>query len=286
MDSRDTNEDSDSKKKPSPHLLFRIPFPLLSAFFLLSFLLGLAAILLGGFSIPNLISVPSRCKIVSSSVDLRSARVCEVGFLKYKAKNVFHPSEKNKYRCRYEYYWASVFKVEYKDPSSGQTRLAFTEAPDEALPLDCRPDFSVAWLTKDRFKVNETYNCWYTFGISKVKLYHNSFFGCPTKDTSTYELIELYMTLTGKIVYSWISSSKIARYWRWGTVASAITGFSTPLLIISFTRIIQQTKSRLTYIHLKRVSFLLVYLSFTCWLGYQYWKRLHLPTIKILEIIR
>lgn len=286
MDSQNITEDS---KKVSPRFLFRIPFLLLfsiSAFFLLLLLFGLAAVFLREFPIPNLISVPSQCKIVSSSVDLRSARVCEVGFLKYKARSVFFPSEKNDYRCHNVYYWTSVFKVEYKDHSSGQTRFAFTEAPNEALPLNCRPNFSVAWLTKVRFKVNETYNCWYTFGISKVKLYQDSFFSCQTKETSTIELIEQHLMLTAKILYLWFSSSKMASYLRWGTVASAITGFSTPLIIISSVRILQQSKSRLHIICLKRVSFLLVYLSFTGWLGYQYWKRIHLPVIKIFEIIR
>ncbi|MCD9638673.1 hypothetical protein HAX54_022795 [Datura stramonium] len=52
------------------------------------------------------------------------------------------------FSCHYDYYWASVFKVEYMD-HSGQARLALAEAPNEALPSDCRPNFSVAWLTKD-----------------------------------------------------------------------------------------------------------------------------------------
>ena len=44
-------------------------------------------------------------------VDLRSSQVCELGLLNYKAKNVFYPFHTNKFRCRYDYYWASVFKV-------------------------------------------------------------------------------------------------------------------------------------------------------------------------------
>ena len=91
------------------------------------------------------ISLPSQCKIVSSGeyllllllvifflgytymiwkfilrnmnieyiegVDLRSSQVCELGLLNYKAKNVFYPFHTNKFRCRYDYYWASIFKV-------------------------------------------------------------------------------------------------------------------------------------------------------------------------------
>ena len=46
-----------------------------------------------------------------AGVDLRSAKVCELGLLNYKAKHVFYPSEKKKFRCRYDYYCASVFEV-------------------------------------------------------------------------------------------------------------------------------------------------------------------------------
>ncbi|RVW93706.1 hypothetical protein CK203_043407 [Vitis vinifera] len=128
------------------------------------------------------------------SVDLRSSKVCELGLLNYKAKHVFYPLEKRKFRCHYDYYWASVFKVEYKD-SLGQTRLTLTEAPNEALPLDCRPNFGAAWLTKDKFKVNETYDCWYASGISKVSIYQDSFFSCQAKEPSTIEMIRRYSIL-------------------------------------------------------------------------------------------
>ena len=48
-----------------------------------------------------------------TGVDLRSSKVCELGLFNYKAKHVFYPFEKSKFRCRYDYYWASVFKVTY-----------------------------------------------------------------------------------------------------------------------------------------------------------------------------
>jgi hypothetical protein len=35
----------------------------------------------------------------------------------------------------------------------GQTQFALAEAPNEALPLNCRPNFGAAWLAKDKFKV-------------------------------------------------------------------------------------------------------------------------------------
>ncbi|KAK2979254.1 hypothetical protein RJ640_001644, partial [Escallonia rubra] len=46
----------------------------------------------------------------AAGVDLRSSKVCELGRLNYKAKHVLYPSEKKKFRCWFDYYWASVFK--------------------------------------------------------------------------------------------------------------------------------------------------------------------------------
>lgn len=51
---------------------------------------------------------------------------------------------------------SSVFaklQVEYEDYSSGQTMHALAEAPNEALPQICRPNFGAVWLAKDKFKV-------------------------------------------------------------------------------------------------------------------------------------
>ncbi|GKC21809.1 hypothetical protein Tco_1023959 [Tanacetum coccineum] len=142
----------------------------------------------------------SKFKIANESiltvgcVDLRSAKVCELGLLNYKAKHVFYPSEKKKFRCRYDYYWASVFEVEYTD-HSGHPHMAFAEAPNEALPSDCRPTFNGAWLTKDKFKVNETYDCWYTLGVSKLNLYYDEFFNCQADHPSMMEMLKRYLIL-------------------------------------------------------------------------------------------
>lgn len=47
------------------------------------------------------------------------------------------------------------FQVEYKDYASGEPQVALAEAPNEALPLSCRPNFGAAWLIKDKFKVGD-----------------------------------------------------------------------------------------------------------------------------------
>lgn len=289
MDSSEISEDNNNNRKGFLLSLFRISLALffpVFAFFSLAFVVGIAAVFFSESSISYPISVPSYCKIVSSSVDLRTAKVCELGLLNYKAKHVFYPSERSKYRCRYDYYWASVFKVEYEDHSLGETRLAFTEAPNEALPLNCRPNFGMAWLTKDKFKVNETYACWYASGISKVKLYHDNFFSCQADDPSAVEMLWRYLILTFKILQSWFSGDERTSYWRWETIAGAVSGFSTSLITICVFRILQHTKSWLSTVQLKRIGFLLVYLSFMGWLAYQYWKRLNLPAIIKFQFTR
>ncbi|KAK8360873.1 hypothetical protein V6Z11_A03G001200 [Gossypium hirsutum] len=292
----DSQELPDNGNKGFRYMLLRIAFALLFpifAFFSLSFLVGLLAIFMGELSISNPISIPTQCKIVSSSVDIRSSKVCELGLLNYKAKHVFYPFERSKFRCRYDYYWTSVFKVEYRDHSLGQTQLALTEVPNEALPLSCRPNFGAAWLTKDKFKVNETYDCWYILGISTVKLYDEGFFSCQAKDPSSIEMIKRYFIIcfdgirSTKILRSWFLGEGKARYWRWETIAGVVTGFSTSIITISFVRILQHTKSlfpeAINTARIKRVCFLVVYFSVICWLASQYWKRLNIPLIRVYK---
>ncbi|KAG4134662.1 hypothetical protein ERO13_D08G171200v2 [Gossypium hirsutum] len=242
----DSQELPDNGNKGFRYMLLRIAFALLFpifVFFLLSFLVCLLAIFMGELSISDPISAPTQCKIVSSSVDIRSSKVCELGLLNYKAKHVFYSSENSKFRCRYDYYWTSVFKVEYTDHSLGQMQLALTEAPNEALPVSCRPDFGVAWLTKDKFKVNETYDCWYISGTPTVKLYNDGFFSCQAKDPSLIEKMRRYLILSIKILKSWFSSKGYARYWRSEVIAGIVTGFSASIITISFIRTLQHMKS-------------------------------------------
>uniref|UniRef100_A0A803LTR1 Uncharacterized protein n=1 Tax=Chenopodium quinoa TaxID=63459 RepID=A0A803LTR1_CHEQI len=198
--------------------------------FSLSYTFGFFALLFSNFSIPPPISVPSQCKIVSTSVDLRSSKICELGLLNYKAKRVFYPSERRKFRCRYDYYWASIFKVEYKDQFSGQTLLGLAEAPQEALPSDCRPNFSTAWLTKHMLKVNKTYDCWYTSGRSKVEIFQDSHFGCQAKDPSLFEMMRRYSILLTKMMQSWLSGQLKTKLMRWGVILGVISGFLSAMI--------------------------------------------------------
>ncbi|KAK8983214.1 hypothetical protein V6N11_057966 [Hibiscus sabdariffa] len=106
----------------------------------------------------------------------------------------------------------SPIMVEYRDHSLGLMQFAQTEAPNEALPLSCRPNFGAAWLTKDKFKVNETYDCWYISGIPTVKLYSDGFFSCKAKDPSLIEMMKRYFIISTKILRSWFSDEGSTRY--------------------------------------------------------------------------
>uniref|UniRef100_A0A2P2MDZ7 Uncharacterized protein n=2 Tax=Rhizophora mucronata TaxID=61149 RepID=A0A2P2MDZ7_RHIMU len=200
---------------------------------------------------------------------------------------------KNAFRCRYDYYWVSVFEVEYKEYSGSQTRMAFSETPTEALPLTCRPSFGVAWLTKDKFKVNKTYDCWYVSGISKVSLHPDGFFSCQAKGPSSIEMIRQYFFLLTEFLHSlFIHKKGKASYWRWETLAGVISGFLTSMISISFVRILQLVNSWLTQtgaarmvarainiVFLKRACFLVAYFSFMGWLMIHFGKRIGLPEI-------
>ncbi|KAI7741315.1 hypothetical protein M8C21_024837 [Ambrosia artemisiifolia] len=281
----------EAKQTPVVYLLLRcsiaLLFPLILTLLAL-FSLVIFALFVGNLSVSYPISVPCQCKIVSSNVDLRSAKVCELGLLNYKAKHVFYPSEKKKFRCRHDYYWASVFEVEYTD-HSGHLHTAFAEAPNEALPLDCRPTFNAAWMAKDRFKVNETYDCWYTLGISKLNLYYDDFFDCQADHPSTTEMLKRYFILSMEMFTSWLSQKGRSRtVVSWGAIAGAVTGFLTSLITVALGRMLYLLKSHIVstsvirdayLIRLKRACFLVAYFSFVSWLAVQYWGKLGLLDI-------
>ncbi|XP_042491017.1 uncharacterized protein LOC122070838 [Macadamia integrifolia] len=286
----DSPERDDEAHKRPCRILLRFCFVLLFSFVascLFTLVAASLAIMIGYFSISSPISVAAQCKIISSSVDIRSSKVCELGWLNYKAKHVFYPLERRKFRCHYDYYWASVFKVEYKEHSSGQTHHALAEAPKEALPPDCRPSFGTAWLAKDNFKVNETYNCWYTPGVSKVDIYSDGLFNCHAKDPSLVEMIRRFSILFTRIMDSWPTNMGRAKHPYRDSIAGIITGMSTSLIVIilarlqlgSKFRLVRSWKAKKLLPAFKWACFLIAYASFMGWLTIQYGKMLGIPKI-------
>ncbi|MQL75681.1 hypothetical protein Taro_008065 [Colocasia esculenta] len=168
----------------------------LGASLIFSILFALLVFLIGSFSGSHSpVSVPAQCRVVSSSVDLRSSKVCELALSNYKAKHVLYPSGNSKVWCHDDYYWASIFKVEYKEYFSGRTLRGVAESPKEALPLYCRPSFTTAWVTNSKFKVNETYECKYALGTFKADIYPDHLFNCQAEDPSVVEMMRRFSIL-------------------------------------------------------------------------------------------
>ncbi|CAN0906711.1 hypothetical protein LINGRAHAP2_LOCUS24414, partial [Linum grandiflorum] len=229
-----------------------------------------------------------------SGVDLRSSKVCEAGFLTQKTANVFHPFDRNKFRCRYDYYWASVFEVEYEDQPLGQRRYALAEAPSEALPQNCRPNFAAAWMTNHKFKVNQTYNCWHRAGISKVSLHGGDVYHCNLKEPSVLEMMNRYLQLSSDALSSLlIMKNGKGRYWKLEVMVGVVTGFLASLVTVFFlsvvmpriclawTCILSVVTRTINLAVLKRACFFVAYFSFMGWLTIQYGKRLGLPEIRV-----
>ncbi|KAL8150506.1 hypothetical protein V2J09_020314 [Rumex salicifolius] len=278
-----------------PRALFRLLVYCSSLLGIVSFsyILGFLALSFSSLSIAPPVTVPSHCKIVSSNVDLRSSKVCELGLLNFKAKHVFYPSERRKFRCHYDYYWASVFKVEYFDHLSGEMVPGFAEAPKEALPHDCRPDFGAALLTRHKFKVNESYNCWYSTGMPNIEIFQDSNFGCHVKGPSGIEMIRRYFILSTRISKFWLASRQLPASVGWGMAAGTTVGFFAPLILIIFSKLLpplmgwcHKVGSHLMAtlvrrLFVTRAFFLLAYFSFVGLVAIQYAKRLGLPVVLV-----
>ncbi|KAJ8499443.1 hypothetical protein OPV22_009995 [Ensete ventricosum] len=253
----------------------------LAASFLFSFLLGLLGLAIEELSASAPLSVPSTCRILSSSVDIRTSKICELGMFNYKAKHVFYPSEKTKFRCRYDYYWASVFEVEYKEYFSSHLFHSVAEVPKEALPEECRPSFGAAWSTRMKFKVNETYNCRYIPGSQRADIFLDDLFYCQAKEPSITEMIRRYFTLFRRLYHKQISGWHVVY-----SVAGVISGVLISIFVVILLKIIhllarasaRKLMSSLAFganivvivVQLRRVCLSVAYLCAMCWLTLHY----------------
>ena len=264
--------------------------------FLFSFIFGIAGLLLGGLSSNASVSMPSTCRILSTGLDIRSSKVCELGLLNYKAKHVFYPSSNRRFRCHDDYYWASVFEVEYTEYFSGQTSYAMAEAPKEALPHNCRPDFGAVWSTTAKFKVNESYNCRYTLGSTKADIYSDKLFNCTAEDPSIIEMLKRIFVLFSKFC----KSKDFSSWWMLGyAAAGVVAGVLSSILITIAVRIlrgvflaaarraVRNHSIRVFAYRFKRACLLVAYISFVGWITLQYSKMVGLKELvldfKLLE---
>uniref|UniRef100_A0A0D9W8Z2 Uncharacterized protein n=1 Tax=Leersia perrieri TaxID=77586 RepID=A0A0D9W8Z2_9ORYZ len=246
--------------------------------------------------------MPSTCRILSTGVDLRSSKVCELGMLNYRAKHVFYPSSNRKFRCHDDYYWASVFQVEYTEYFSGQTSYAVAEAPKEALPQNCRPDFGVAWSTTLKFKVNESYSCRYTLGSNKADIYSDRLFNCTSDEPSTIEMLKrifvlstareyLHIVLSHMFSKSYISkdfnSIGLLGYAMAGVMAGFLSALFITILLRSLRGLflalagsaVSKHSIRVFACRFKRACLLVAYVSFVGWITLQYSKMIGLKEL-------
>ncbi|CAL5069779.1 unnamed protein product [Urochloa decumbens] len=257
-----------------------VAFPV-AASFLFSFLVGLAGLALGGLSSTASVSMPSTCRILSTGVDIRSSKVCELGLLNYRAKHVLYPSSKRRFRCHDDYYWASVFQVEYTEYFSGQVSYAVAETPKEALPQNCRPDFGAAWSTTLKFKVNESYSCRYTLGSNKADIHTDKLFNCTAEEPSTREILKRILTLFSKSYISEdFSSERMLRYVAAGVVLGMLSSMFITVLFRGFYGLllaaarwaVRKHSIRVFASRLKRACLLVAYVSAVGWITLQYSK--------------
>uniref|UniRef100_A0A1D1YG95 Baculoviral IAP repeat-containing protein 1a n=1 Tax=Anthurium amnicola TaxID=1678845 RepID=A0A1D1YG95_9ARAE len=277
-----------ARKHPLLSLLvygcFVVAFSLIASLFF-SFLFGpLVPFLVGSFSATQgPVSVPAQCRVVSSSVDLRSSRVCELALSNYKAKHVLQPSGKSKVRCQDDYYWASIFKVEYKDFFSGRTLRGVAESPKEALPLYCRPNFSSAWLTKSKFKVNETYQCRYSLGTLKADIYPDHLFKCQAEDPSVVEMIRRFSILFLNSINSFSWDKVRGWYHLLAAVMGIFGGILSSICVFTLVKLFQLTSVALSKkwepamrhimmlaTQFQRACLLIAYISAVGWVALQY----------------
>ncbi|KAJ1272608.1 hypothetical protein BS78_06G216100 [Paspalum vaginatum] len=257
-----------------------VAFPI-AASFLFSFLVGLAGLALGGLSSTASVSMPSTCRVLSTGVDLRSSKVCELGLLNYRAKHVFYPSSKRSFRCHDDYYWASVVQVEYTEYFSGQVSYAVAEAPKEALPHNCRPDFGAAWSTTLKFKVNESYSCRYMLGSNKADIHSDKLFNCTAEEPSTRELLKRMLILFSEsYVSKGINSERMLGYVAAGVVLGMLSSmFITVLfrglygfLLVAARWAVRKHNIRVFASRLKRACLLVAYVYAVGWITLQYSK--------------
>lgn len=217
-----------------------------------------------------------------------SSKVCELGLLNYRAKHVFYPSSNRKFRCHDDYYWASVFEVEYTEYFSGQTSYAVAEAPKEALPLNCRPDFGVAWSTTLKFKVNESYSCRYTLGSSKADIYSDRLFNCTSEEPSTIEMLKrIFVLLSKSYMLEDFNSIGMLGYVMAGVVAGILSALLITILLRSLRGLVlavvgssvSKHSIRVFACRLKRACLLVAYVSVVGWITLQYSKMIGLKEL-------
>lgn len=147
----------------------------------------------------KMFQLSSTCRVLSKGVDLKTAEVCTSlsSSGDSSQQNIRINSRKDsQLRCYFEYYWASVFEVEFRPKTSSLPFQAAVEAPPLLLPSSCRPSFRAAWKKKERYKINSTYPCRYSpSALHVVQLVEedNVHQNCTETDSSTWKYLQNFL---------------------------------------------------------------------------------------------
>eukprot|EP00250_Pteridium_aquilinum_P009598 c18783_g1_i2 orf=957-1580(+) len=153
---------------------------------------------------------------------------------------------RSRFRCYFEYYWASVFKVEYKPYSSELLVEATSEVPKAALPAYCRPGFGRLWILKEKYKVNGTYPCKYSPGsLEMVDIAEDLFVKCKPEKVTVLSLFkQAWMGLFFSEQWIFSSSSQAGLVFR--TALSSISFAACySVLITGLARTVCEARSML-----------------------------------------
>eukprot|EP00246_Nothoceros_aenigmaticus_P018102 TRINITY_DN9360_c0_g1_i2.p1 TRINITY_DN9360_c0_g1~~TRINITY_DN9360_c0_g1_i2.p1 ORF type:complete len:160 (+),score=8.62 TRINITY_DN9360_c0_g1_i2:41-520(+) len=139
-----------------------------------------------------------------------------------------------------ETYLLFLLQVEYWPHLSDLPMQAAAEAPREALPAVCRPDFGLVWRLNEGYQINATYPCKYNpknpmmvdIGADITKI-------CDSPKPHLHELISHFLTL----VFFSEDTVRAARS-AGKAIFSGALGFFSPMLMLVVVRLVRQTYHR------------------------------------------
>ncbi|CAM6092667.1 unnamed protein product [Calypogeia fissa] len=201
-----------------------------------------------GFALQNYSSAPKAarfsadCRIVAKGVDIRSAKVCEDGNLAHLQKSRQNSIAPSKFRCSWDYYWSSVFKVEYMPRTSTSAVLANAELPSGTISSTCRPSFASAWRTKETFEVNGTYPCTYNSkNLKIVDITVDKGGNCSTEnEQSNLDLMKQFWYLLVHAQNALLSASAKTGELFSRAAAAVGLGICYSMIVTGFTRAVCQ----------------------------------------------
>ncbi|KAJ7535572.1 hypothetical protein O6H91_12G039100 [Diphasiastrum complanatum] len=179
--------------------------------------------------------IPTECTILSKGVDLRYSRICELKDLSQMQLKVWGIGARRKPPCHLDYYWTSILKVEFAPGTSSSPLTTFTEVPKRALPLHCRPGFTVIWRMTRNFEINSTYSCMYMPGRSKsISILEDLESKCVLERTSTFKLLQEFVVVHSEVLVVYLRKFSPL---LWETLYSILLGifYSMTVTIITST---------------------------------------------------